>query len=514
MEMGKVFVNSDAWNFWVNEDLSRMDRDGIVAAMRRDVDFFAQPGVEAVFYNMNFQRSFYDTKVGTPYWKDCAIGPDGRLTLRGRPVESIAGEESPEPTYRQMFLNSKSAHDKCPDLMALRYAYCREKGVEMWHSMRMNDVHHTPLHSEFRPQHSDLWLDNKERLARAWYRHFQRIVWSDNGFDYGIPEVYDYHLRMMREYLLDWESDGIELDWLRSLPDFKPGFDEANAPILTAFMRETRKTAREAEAKWGHRVRVAVRVPGRVRESFAGGMDVAAWAREDLFDVLVPTCTSTSTEQDYDIAIYKALAPGRIIAPNIDYSMCSAPGYGMTFTAESDAGFISNFYQQGADAIYFYNHFPRHEKAKPFTRGSFALAADREGAARAVRRHIVTRHEQVGEGMFPELTYPRWIWPMCANGGVRVNCGEGVAGRVARAVVGATCKLDVELLVNTVKCAPSQAPLPSPLPAGRKDAPANYAQFDIPAGILHDGFNNVEIFNRDGHTIESHEIVWMEVRVE
>lgn len=509
-----VFINSDAWNFWICEDLSAMDRPGIIAAMERDVDFYCQPGVEAVFYNMNFQRSFFDTKVGTPYWKDCAIGADGKLTLRGKPVESIPGEESPEPMYRQMFLNSKNVHDKCPDLMKLRYAYCHEKGIEMWHSMRMNDVHHTPLHSEFRPQHCDLWLDRKEELTRAWYRHTQRIVWSDNAFDYAIPEVYDYHVRMMKEYLLDWESDGIELDWLRSLPNFKPGFDEVNAPILTAFMRETRKTAKEAEKKWGHRIRIAVRVPGRIRESFTAGMDVAGWAREDLFDVLVPTCTSTSTEQDYDIALYKAIAGGRPVTPNIDCTIGSAWGNYMSFTAETDAGFISNFYQQGADGIYFYNHFPRQEKAHPFLRGSFALAGDRERAAAVARRHVVTRHEQVGEGLFPELAYPQWIWAMCANGGVRVNCGEKVKGRKARVVVGMTCKIDIDLLVNTVKCAPSSAPLPAVLPKGRKDYPVNFAQFDIPADVLHDGFNNVEIFNRDSRTVEAHEIVWMEVDVE
>ena len=77
------FVNSDAWNFWCNEKIATLNRDELKAAVEKDVDFYARPGVEAVFYNMNFQRSFYPTKVGTPYWKDCAIGPDGKLTLRG-----------------------------------------------------------------------------------------------------------------------------------------------------------------------------------------------------------------------------------------------------------------------------------------------------------------------------------------------------------------------------------------------------------------------------------------------
>lgn len=509
-----VFINSDAWNFWINEDLSNMDRDEIIAAMKRDVDFYNKPGVEAVFYNMNFQRCFFNTKVGTRYDKDCAIGPDGKLTLRGQPIPSLEGEESPESTYRMMFLNFKNCNEKCPDLMTLRYKYCHEVGLEMWHSMRMNDVHHSQFHSEFRPQHSDLWLDRKEELTRAWHRHQQRLVWSDNCFDYGISEVFEYHLNLVREYLLDWESDGIELDWLRCLPVFKPGFDEFNSGLLTEFMRETRKAAKEAEKKWGHRVRIAVRVPGRVREAFANGMNVGDWAKENLFDIIVPSATNTSTEQDYDIAVFKALAPNQIVAPDIDFSIRGARTGCISFTRESDAGFISNFYQQGADGIYFFNHFPRALRDKPWANEVFELAADRSAAARAARRHFVTYHDCVGEGVFEEITFPRWIWAKCANGGVRINCGENVKGRKAVAVIGATCELDVDLLVNTVKCKPSAEPLPSPLYKGGKDNTVNYVIFDIPADVLHDGFNNLEIYNNSStHTITWDEITWMEVSI-
>ena len=511
--LSAVFINSDAWNFWLDESLATMDREQIVAAMKRDVDFYAQPGVEAVFYNMNFQRSFFDTKVGTPYWKDCALGPDGKLTLRGKPVVSLDGEESPEPTYRTMFKASKNAHEKCPDLMRLRYRYCREKGVEMWHSMRMDDVHHSSLKSEFRPQHGDLWLDRAPELARAWYRHFERLDWHDNALDYGIPEVYDYHLRMMREYLLDWESDGIELDWLRALPVFKPGSDEANAGLLTEFVRETRRTADEAAKKWGHRVRIAVRVPGRIRESFLCGLDVATWTKEGLVDILIPTCSNTSTEQDYDIALYRAVANGKLVVPNIDCTMLVAWGFSLGHTAETDAGFISNFFQQGADGIYFYNHFPYQEAKKPFLRRSFVLGGDRAAAARASRRHVVTRHDPAGEGAFPELCFPPWIWKGTGNGGVRVNCGEAVKGRVADAVIGLTVTNAIALRVNTVKCAKSERPLPEPLPKGRKGVSVRWHHFDIPDGVLHDGFNNLEIFNVDGETIEAHQIVWAEIDV-
>ena len=80
--MSGIFINSDAWNFWLSEPLETYGRDELARAVERDVDYYAVPGVEAVFYNMNFQRSFFPTKVGTPYWKDCSIGPEGRLLLQ------------------------------------------------------------------------------------------------------------------------------------------------------------------------------------------------------------------------------------------------------------------------------------------------------------------------------------------------------------------------------------------------------------------------------------------------
>ena len=77
--MSGIFINSDAWNFWIAKP-EQMTAEGI----RADVDFYtAGGGVEAIFYNMNFQRSFYPTKVGTPYDKDLEVTEDGTLLLRG-----------------------------------------------------------------------------------------------------------------------------------------------------------------------------------------------------------------------------------------------------------------------------------------------------------------------------------------------------------------------------------------------------------------------------------------------
>ncbi len=512
--MSGIFINSDAWNFWIDDPLENYNKEELTAAVKRDVDYYAVPGVEAVFYNMNFQRTFFNTKVGTPYWKDCSIGEDGKLLLRGEPIPCKQDEESPEPIYRTMYLRSKHTNELLPDFMTIRYNYCHEKGIEMWHSMRMNDVHHSAIGQDWRPQHSDLWLDRKD-LLRAWYRHTWRSIWTDNAFDYGIEEVYNYHIAMVREYLMDYESDGIELDWLRAVPIFKPGYDEAGIEILNRFMRETRAIANKAEAKWGHRIRIAVRVPGRVREALAVGMDVRQWAEEKLIDVLVPSCKDTMTEQEYDLPIWRVIAPKPIvIAPDIDWSVGSAWGWSrLTYTEETDAAFASAFYQQGADTIYHYNHFPRMRKDKPFTHALFSEMGDREKIASHARRHIVTAHHVIGEGIADELTYPRWIWPGCCNGGIRINLGERTAGREAYAIIGASVPLNIDILVNGEKTKVEENPELPELPTNPK-ARGYFVKSIIPEGLIHDGWNNIEIFNKEGengHTICDYEIIWAEI---
>lgn len=507
--MSGIFINSDAWNFWIAKP-EQMTAEGI----RADVDFYtAGGGVEAIFYNMNFQRSFYPTKVGTPYDKDLEVTGDGTLLLRGEPVTKENGADE----YKMFYINYTTLKKNCPDYMQLRYDYCHEKGVEMWHSMRMNDVHHSRIGQEHRPQHCDLWQERKD-LIRAWYRHSWRGEWVDGAFDYGQQEVYDYHLAMAREYLLDYESDGIELDWLRCAPVFKPGYDEINTPILTQFMRDVRAAADEAEKKWGHRLRIAVRVPGQVMDAMGMGMDVYTWAKEGLIDVLIPSPRDVCTEQDYNVTLWRQLVPAPVIlAPCIDCALKAAPGYEWSFryTTETDCGFASNYYQQGADTIYLYNHFPFQAKEHPEMQRFLSYVGDRKKVASHARRHAVTNHVQNGEGKFAGLTFPHQIWSQCCNGGVKVNVGENVAGKTAKVVIGATKPLDIDILVNTKLCPmlPKDTPLPDPVPAS-KDKQTWYVQAEIPAGLLHEGWNVVEIFHKGWFTLLAEELIWMEIVID
>lgn len=520
-----IFINSDAWNFWEdNPELATLDRDGIVRVIERDIDFYTSGGgVAAIFYNLNFQRSFYPTKVGTPFWKDLSFAEDGSLLLRGRPLSSNwlewYGSSGGDGGFAKMLRASKRVNDLVPDFIQIRRRFCRERGVEMWHSMRMDDVHHTYLGVEWLPQHCDLWLDRKD-LIRAWYRHAWRGEWRDNALDYGKQEVFDYHVAMAREYVLDYESDGLELDWMRCCPVFAPGFDEANAPLLTRLMREVRAACEEASAKWRHPVRLAVRVPASVHEAYGMGMDIGAWSRERLFDILIPSCRDISTEQDYDLPVYRALCPGPfVIAPCIDYNVSSTLSgtHILGFDAEIDAGFASGWYHDGADTVYAYNHFQRHAaEDHPGFPHEFSFLGDSAKIASLPRRHVLTAHRPCGEGTRPVSPYPECVWKKCCNGGVKINCGQNVRGRGAKVIVGTSVPVDFDVLVNTVKCrcVSGGGCLPSRLPVAAKGEETFYKAYDIIDGVLHDGWNNIEFFNNGDNDVADSDFAWLEITLE
>ena len=316
---------------------------------------------------------------------------------------------------------------------------------------------------------------------------------------------------MAEEYLLNFESDGIELDFLRSMPVFRPGFDDVCKNILTQFMRDVRYLANLAEKKYGHKLRIAVRVPYFITEAMNSGMDLVAWAKEKLVDILIPGPANTNTEDDWPLALWKQLIPPPVqIVPCIDCMIRGQGGIGIKMNQETDNGFAATYYYEGADGIYLYNHFPyaygggtyANQEAQQEFNG---YACNREEVERRARRHVVTAHECIGEGVYPASRFPSIIWPNCCNGTVRVNCGGGVQGRTGIVIVGCREEFDVDVLINTVYC----RPLPPDAELPNLPEQVHYAAFEIPLGTLHDGVNVVECFNRGDKNIT--QLCWTEI---
>ena len=511
-----TFINMDAWCFW-HGSWEEMNAESI----RKDVDFYtAGGGVEALIFNMNFQRTFFETKAWTPYWKDLAIDADGDITLRGAKMKNSHGQTLHKANdYKQMFENVEKMRKNCPNYMKVRYDCCHEKGVECWWSMRMNDVHWTNPGNEERPQHGDMWYRNKERVTRAWYRRpwFPEWHWENYALDYGQEEIFEYNLALLREYLLDYECDGLELDFLRAIPVFKPGFDELNTPILTRFVREVKKTALQAAAKWGHRVRIGVRVPTRVQDAYDCGMDVPAWGDEGLVDIVVPSPKSVRMEQDCQVRLWRRVLPKNVeVHPALDMYTCA--GWMVRPDLSIDCGFASTYWYEGADSVYVYNHFyqfwkmdaPQH--AYKDMQKIYALAGDRAAVERQKRRHLVTCRETAVDGQYAESPFPGSVAAGSAAA-MRINLGGATKGRKAMFYLGLDGKdaAGLEIWLNGVCCGEVKptADLPGRVP--QHEERIRYFTVVIPDGVAHDGWNVIDLHNASKETLVRDSIAWMEI---
>ncbi len=116
--MAGIFINSDSQNFWNCKKFSPT-----VQYVKYDVDFYtSRGGVEALFYNMNFQRMFFPTEIGTIAWKDCDFREDGSVWFRGQKLPEEQGK-----SFRNFLSKVRAMHEQVPDFMSIRYHYCHEK---------------------------------------------------------------------------------------------------------------------------------------------------------------------------------------------------------------------------------------------------------------------------------------------------------------------------------------------------------------------------------------------------
>ncbi len=495
--MGKLFVNDDFCAF-EQSGFENMN----VAGVEDQIRFYAN-GADAILFNLNAQRTYFESKVWTCAWEDITDGDDGKLYYNGKAVENI----HPEPALDTFIRNSRELNRNVPDLFALRYRLCRKYGVEMWHSVRMNDVHWTP--DESLPHHSRFWKEHPE-FRRAAYRKGLSSIWDDQALDFSHPEVRDYTFALIAEYL-EKECDGIELDFLRSYPYFLPGGSDAGRPLMTELMRRIKAETEKAEARFGHPVPILVRVAPDPAENLNHGLDVQRWAAEGLCRIVAPCAPQPyATDSTIPVELWKQLLPENItVMPGIDTGLMSSWNVKLRSSKETDAGMAAAYYYRGADGIYLYNHFysgcgyTKREEQKI----AYGFLGNREKTEARTRRVPAVFKSSVLPGHHGMTSFFPTAWK---GSGIynEIDIGGGTAGRTGCVLICSRNPMPgVEVRLNTIVCerADDARPPDWELPAGLK----YFAFFRVPAGVLHDGMNGIDVINR---SVEADfELNWVEL---
>ncbi|NJK91066.1 MAG: hypothetical protein HC904_04070 [Blastochloris sp.] len=409
-----IHINEDNAHFYRFNQPENMTLEGLHGLVD---GYAAYGGVKSVLFCANVQRALFDSKVWEPAYVDYdpEAGPD-QPALAGLPEEARGFRYGSHG--RQLLHNLWLLKDRGLDHLAIWLARCRHHQMEGWLTMRMNDCHYNDNLKSF--WHCSLWREHPE-YHRASYRD---EGWFETAFDFAHPEVVAHHLALVRELCGRFDFDGLELDWVRWVRNFRPGHDERGAETITQFMRETRKLVDEAGRRQGRELKLGVRLPADLSSCYPLGYDVLSWAAEGLVDQVTLGIFLEQTYFDFDLRTWKrVLGPKVRVLAQVDSAMRSYPASGpkgrcMDFRLS--AGSAAAALQRGADGIYLFNECYRSTPGDGFTEkteGLLPLLFGQLGGVEHLRDDVSRRHAlsyaQIrGPGMSHDAVLPVLLTPV------------------------------------------------------------------------------------------------------
>ncbi len=226
---------------------------------------------------------------------------------------------------------------------------CKKIGKKPWLSVRMNDCHvQSWLKSEFFYKAKENgWLLGKK------YGYFGECL------NYKISEVRKMMLDYIDEQINRYDADGIELDFMREIYCFDYIDDNLNEciEIMNDFIRKIKSIVSNAEKKYGHKIKIAIRLNRDIDQALAFGFDARTWAKEGLVDVIVPSPRWSNCDSGIPIETWKKELDGVEILGCLETLISSGTSGIARMTAETARGLSASFLSAGADAIYLYNYF-------------------------------------------------------------------------------------------------------------------------------------------------------------
>jgi hypothetical protein len=252
----------------------------------------------------------------------------------------------------------------------------------------MNDVHyanektgHSPFGYKAR---ENGWLIGNERFS-YWESNDCTIgsrFWYQYALDYSVSEVRERFLKEIDDRLSVYDPYGIELDWHRQIWSFKKD-DVENCKYINEFMAQVNEIVAKYEKKYGHKIKIAVRINRDIEENRYFGFDVRHWAKNDWLDVIIPATYWGSSDSDMPIEkwVEEMKEYGIEVWAGLE---CSIMNNARIHTIASLAGYTAQYLGQGADKIYLYNMFG-------YSKDGYDVCKSLEAAQSAERRsYIVT----------------------------------------------------------------------------------------------------------------------------
>lgn len=239
-----------------------------------------------------------------------------------RPIDLVPGHTNAAP----VFLRKLGT-----DALEMTSRFCRERQKEIFVSIRVNDTHDAAYPQPgTNPKRS--WL-----FPRFKTEHPECLYGGDGvgnppfgawtAVDFEQPAVREHMRAFVRDFVNNYDVDGIEFDFMRHCQLFKSvGWGAyatgAQLKLMTDFMKELRGIVEAAGRRRGRPLLVAVRTPDSVGYCRAVGIDIEAWLGAGVADIwsvsdyfqLEYWDENVKLAHKYGVKIYAALAESRVSA--------------------------------------------------------------------------------------------------------------------------------------------------------------------------------------------------------
>ena len=264
------------------------------------------------------------------------------------------------------FANNQLARfiDQKTDGLRMSSEFALANGLETIWTLRMNDIHDawTPAFlSKWKQQDPTRVMSTLEEAKQY---NDRRRLWSLVDFEH--PDVEPRMLEIIEEVLVNYDVDGIELDFLRAPCYFRSTYEgkpttDKQRDILTRLVSKIRRLLRKQGELQAKPFLLAARVPSTPALCRYIGIDIGAWLTEKYLDLLIagggyvtfdlPLGDLVALASDHDVPIYPAISQSGLMYRSPRGTATKQP-------PEAWYGVASRHFAEGADGIYTFNLFP------------------------------------------------------------------------------------------------------------------------------------------------------------
>jgi len=244
-----------------------------------DYDYYAPPGSAQAW-----MRGMYRMIVSAGadvFVADVAL-PDV-VETKDTPSREIIGARLPDALRKdsRRYRTIAELSAQCTDTLHLACDEGHRGGALVLAGMRMSDAHHG---TEWKPA-SDVELFGKFIMDHPEWCNIWPDGRKDATLNYAIPEVRAHRLAILRELAMNYNIDGIELNWMRWCRHFPAGKQREHLSVMTEFVRQVRNMLDEvSRIKGVDRMVLGHRVAPTMDENLNIGCDVPTWMKNGCAD--------------------------------------------------------------------------------------------------------------------------------------------------------------------------------------------------------------------------------------